>query len=289
MILAFALALALQDFIDLKLAPKALILVVHDGKTTFAATPGVNERSLVRVGSISKVMAGEVLAQLVTGGTLDLHAKVPNGSHPVTYFQLATHTSGAPRNGSADGNWPPPGKVAQYSNVAFWLLGDAMATATQQPYPKLLAKHITAPLKLRDTTSTPNAEQCGRLITGACTDESKVASTAGVYSTPHDMGLWLKHLMSHPSLAHKRQVERSSLERVEGLDMAGHAEAIGFGWIHHKGTLEKTGGYEGFLTYIAFTPNGRTGVFAAITTMDLEQSARMAAWVNRYIAELNSK
>jgi hypothetical protein len=105
------------------------------------------------------------------------------------------------------------------------------------------------------------------------------------------MGIWLKHLILNKAL-HKTYIQRESLKSAEGLDSAGYAKAIGLGWIEPKTQtriLEKTGGHDGFLTYIAFTPNGRTGVFAVITTMDLEASRRMAARVNELIEELNKQ
>ena len=285
-------------------APHAALLVVHDGKTYFEGHGKAKEDSLVRIGSISKVLNTSLMLTLVDQGKLKLEDQLqryaPKGfslPQPITLLQLATHTSGLPRSFNYKTRWSnfpntAPGTSALYSNLAFVLLAEAQSKATKIPYPQLLESQITKPLGLKDTTPAPTASQCERLLSDPpCTTDLPLAGTASVYSTPHDMGLWLKHLIANKAL-HKTYIKRESLKSVEGLDSAGHAEAIGLGWIQPKTKtriLEKTGGHEGFLTYIAFTPNGRTGVFAVITTMDLEASRRMAARVNELIEELNKK
>ena len=47
-----------------------------------------------------------------------------------------------------------PGSQAAYSNLAFDLLADALATAAGKPYPQLFEEQITRPLGMKDTTFT---------------------------------------------------------------------------------------------------------------------------------------
>lgn len=157
--------------------------------------------SLLRLGSISKVLATDLMVKLADAGKLHLSDplqkyaplgnKVPhqNGAPPITLLSLATHTSGLPR--SVDGKAPeqaPPfawpdkatrwnwlsrqapissvGQAALYSNAAYDLLADAIAVAGKKPYDQLLRENLTAPLGMRDTTATPTEIQCERLMIG---------------------------------------------------------------------------------------------------------------------------
>jgi D-alanyl-D-alanine-carboxypeptidase/D-alanyl-D-alanine-endopeptidase len=189
--------------------------------------------SVVRLCSLSKIFATDVLTKLALDGTLRLsdplqkfapsRVVVPSRpGHPITLVDLATHTSGLPREvGNAPRGtphftfpgyryrwkWLPaqrlksvPGTAALYSNVGFDLLGDALEKAAGEPYARLLAERTTGPLGMHETGFTPNAGQCARLLKGnhdegPCTDTQNSAGSAGVYSTAADMASWLKYLM----------------------------------------------------------------------------------------------
>ena len=195
-------------------------------------------RSLLRLGSITKVFTTEVLAGLAADGKLRLtdalaaHAPAgasvpPAGDRPITLLDLATHSAGLPREmgnapeGAPPFTWPtqadrwawlgkhtlgwPPGTVAAYSNVGFDLLADALGDAAGEPYPVLLRDRVTGPLGMGDTAYQPTPEQCGRLMTGSgiggpgpCVDSSATAGAGGLYSTGDDMLIWLRHQMGDP-------------------------------------------------------------------------------------------
>lgn len=165
--------------------------------------PGLN--SLIRLCSLSKIIATDLLVKLVQDGTVHftdpLQQFAPAGvrvptqtihgpaARAITLGDLATHTAGLPREvayPAADAahftfpdhafrwRWLPafrlrtsPGYAAHYSNVGFDLLGDALETASGKPYAQLFAERTALPLGLRDTTLTPTPEQCSRLLQGA--------------------------------------------------------------------------------------------------------------------------
>jgi D-alanyl-D-alanine-carboxypeptidase/D-alanyl-D-alanine-endopeptidase len=175
-------------------------LVVGFGETARGSGQEPDGRSLVRLGSISKAFAGEMLGGLAAEGRLGLTDPLsryaPDGvrlpdvdGRAITLLDLATHAAalprelpGAPPDGSPPFAWPTaadrfawlagqrlpwaPGSSAAYSNLGFDLLGAALATATATPYPDLLRARITGPLGMADTGLAPNQEQCGRLMTG---------------------------------------------------------------------------------------------------------------------------
>jgi len=221
-------------------APGMVLVVVRGqdtaiqgyGETTKGNGHEPDGKSLLRLGSITKVFAGEVLAGLAKEGKVHLTdplrlyasgASVPRfGDREITLLDLATHSAGLPREiGSAPPNtpqftWPTrafrwswlskyslpwaPGTVAAYSNISFDLLADALATASGKSYAELLHEQNTGPLGMADTGLNPTTEQCERLITGTglggaapCVNTEQNAGSGGLYSTGEDMAKWLQH------------------------------------------------------------------------------------------------
>jgi len=274
------------------------------------------EDSLLRLCSLTKIFTTDVLTKLVVNKTVHLDDTlqryappgkvVPKRIRPITLSELATHTSGLPRElgnaprGTAHFTFPDyrtrwrwlpnqhlhstPGTAALYSNVAFDLLSDALQSATHKQYAALLAERTLNPLRMRQTTFFPNAEQCGHLLIGAydegpCTATETTAGSSGLYSTAHDMTIWLKYLLrtggpgisaQDPS-AQGIYVLPSDLISQKGLDHAGEPTGVGLGWIHILPTdspshlIEKTGGGAGFETYIAINHARNTAIFVAAT------------------------
>jgi D-alanyl-D-alanine-carboxypeptidase/D-alanyl-D-alanine-endopeptidase len=233
--------------------------------------------SFLRLCSLTKIFTTDVLTRLVADRTLRLddllqhyappHTIVPKRIRPITLAELATHTSGLPRElGNAPHgtphftfpdlttrwHWLPrqrlrttPGTAAVYSNVAYDLLSDALQSATGQPYPALLAQRTLNPLHMPNTTYFPTADQCSQLLLGAydqglCTVTEATAGSSGLYSTASDMALWLKYLLAtggpgtpaYDTSAQAIYIQPSHLRHETGLDHAGEPTGIGLGWIH---------------------------------------------------------
>jgi len=210
------------------------VLIKGYGET--APTSGIrpDANSTIRLCSVSKVFAGELLLQLANEGKVRFddplqrfappRYTVPkgHGGAPITLLELATHTGGLPREVSAypaktphftfpdqrfRWNWLPqqrllftPGTKALYSNVGFDLLGDALASATHESYAHLLHERILQPLSLWNTTLVPSPEQCARLLQGSadeglCTDTQPSGASGGIYSTATDMARMLQSLL----------------------------------------------------------------------------------------------
>ncbi len=280
--------------------------------------------SLLRLCSLTKVFAADLLIKLAGDKTVRLDdplerfapakTKVPmltlHGARgrAMTLGDLATHTAGLPREvgpapvGTAHFTFPDyaqrwawlprqrlkaaPGTVALYSNVGFDLLGDALSSAAHKPYEALLRERTTGPLGLRDTTFSPTAAQCARLLVGfhapraneppVCTDTVASAGSSGLYSTANDMARWLEYLLGTSEIkqnpvAQAVYLSPANLVSVKGLDHAGEPAGIGLGWMvldqpqTATRIVEKTGGGAGFSTYIALDQARHTGVFVALT------------------------
>jgi D-alanyl-D-alanine-carboxypeptidase/D-alanyl-D-alanine-endopeptidase len=208
-------------------------IVLGFGETEKGNNQQPNGDSLVRLNSITKVFATEVLASLVSEGKLRLtdtlqhaaDAKTPIPTfdgRQITLLDLATHSAALPREmgqapeGIMPRAWPTradrwswlatyqlpwaPGTIASYSNVSFDFLADALETSGGKPYPDLLRERVTAPLGMADTGFAPTPEQCKRLMIGTgiggpapCVDTHATDGSGGLYSTGNDMARWLRH------------------------------------------------------------------------------------------------
>jgi serine-type D-Ala-D-Ala carboxypeptidase/endopeptidase len=154
----------------------------------------------MRIGSITKVFAGTVLASLAADGTvkltdrLDKHLdwKIPvpaRDDRPIRLIDLVTHTSGLPREierGPSPADDPmrtltreafvtnlkdarllfTPGTGALYSNFAFDVLAAALSSAGKKPYEDLLREHVLQPAGLTATAFAPTESQRANLMQG---------------------------------------------------------------------------------------------------------------------------
>ncbi|MGC0154538.1 D-alanyl-D-alanine-carboxypeptidase/endopeptidase AmpH [Chromobacterium vaccinii] len=294
--------------------------------------------SVLRIASISKTMTGEVLASLAQDKRVKLDdplqkyaprgLALPSTEQPITLLNLASHTSGFPREmpGVKPEDtpvfvWPDqqqrwqwlsaskarfaPGLRAQYSNLAFDFLADALAAATGRPYAALLREKVTVPLGMRDTTFSPNPGQCARLMEGygasPCVDTSAASGSGGIYSTPRDMQRWLQDLV-HPQNEARRQLrdqtfhmyfKRDDLRSLRGMDVAGKADELGLGWIRMLPTpnspeiIQKTAGGGGFIGYVAIAPKNDVAVWVGLTRSGGTHYQNMSDGVNKLVAELS--
>lgn len=178
----------LDEFFAAQLAqthtPGAVIVVVQAGELVLAkgygraniepAVPMDAERTVMRLGSVSKLMVATAVMQLVEQGRLDLQADVnqylttfqvdATYPEPVTLARLLTHTAGV------DDAWDtttdpaarqplgayladhnvrrilPPGEAWYYSGVGYALAAYIVETVTGMPFDQYVTAHILQPL-----------------------------------------------------------------------------------------------------------------------------------------------
>lgn len=305
--------------------------------------PGNNVRpqldSVIRIASLTKLMTSEILVKLLDQGIVKLNDPLskyaPPGVHvptykgtPITLINLATHTSALPREqpgGTAHRPvfvWPTreqrwnwlstatlkaaPGSQAAYSNLAFDLLADALATASGKPYTQLFEENITRPLGMKDTTFTPPPDQCKRLMVAEkdaspCNNTLAAIGSGGVYSTPGDMMRWMQQYLSSDFYHRSHQADRmqtliyqrTQLKKIIGMDVPGKADALGLGWVYmapkdgRPGIIQKTGGGGGFITYMAMVPQYNIGAFVVVTRSSLTRFTNMSDGINDLVTELS--
>lgn len=185
--------------------PGAVITVVKDGKIIFSngygyadlenKVPVTPDKTLVRIGSVSKLFTYTAVMQLSEQGKVDLKADVNKYlkgytlknkySNPVTVEELLTHTSGIDDNTTADlsknkkdlvpindflkKHLPrvvrEPGTVINYSSYDAALAGGIVEQVSGKPLNKFISKNIFEPLgmnnSLLDRDMNPKGLECG--------------------------------------------------------------------------------------------------------------------------------
>lgn len=250
-------------------------------------------------------------------------AQVPTfGTRPITLLDLATHSAALPRDAplgatrgartAREDRWKwlagytlpwAPGTIAAYSNVGFDLLADAIESASGRPYPDLLRTLVTAPLGMNDTGFAPSQEQCARLMIGTgldCgasgVDTHATEGSDGLYSTAADMALWLRHNLDDANgvlaLSHAAYRPRQSIPAAVGFGEMSQIAGLGLGWVSVAAQgvepmlLVKSGGGNGFMSYIAFAPGRDAGVFVAVNCFDYSTFLALTDNANKLIASL---
>jgi D-alanyl-D-alanine-carboxypeptidase/D-alanyl-D-alanine-endopeptidase len=188
--------------------PALVIGAVHNGETAVSGFGEIVDGSgkepdgdtLMRIGSITKVFTGTVLASMVADGTvrltdplqdhLDWGVTVPKrGDHQIRLINLATHTAGLPREVEREPGPPdnpfstltpevyaealaadpllfPPGTGALYSNFGYDVLGAALGDAADKPYVDVLQERVLDPVGLGDTKLKLGPGDEARLMQG---------------------------------------------------------------------------------------------------------------------------
>lgn len=258
--------------------------------------------TLFQIGSITKTFTGVVLALFVERGIVrlddPLQKYVPSGIQVPSYngrqiqlVDLATHTSGLPRNApmrprqhelSLDAMYKllneaklgsEPGQQYLYSNWASALLAEALVRSNAKDYQTLLEQEVLAKLGMGETTLRPSPDGEARIAQGYAKDGYPAAwnlpnwpafnGAGALYSSMTDMlkylsfnlGLTQTGLNSILSVAHQ--------PRARGLTPSHN---VGLAWeihVYPKSNLtiiEKLGGTLGFGSYMGFIRGQPTGV-----------------------------
>jgi D-alanyl-D-alanine-carboxypeptidase/D-alanyl-D-alanine-endopeptidase len=155
------------------------------GEVTDKSDKSPDADTMFRIGSVSEVFCGEVLASMVLDGKVRFADRLQDrlgydvtlpekAGHPIRLIDLATDASGLPRevpHVSGPPNDPfgtntkeaqiadlksdpllfPPGTAVFYSNYGFDLLGAALANAGGKPYADLLKERVLDPAGMKDT------------------------------------------------------------------------------------------------------------------------------------------
>jgi serine-type D-Ala-D-Ala carboxypeptidase/endopeptidase len=290
-----------------------------------SADPSAPTRSTIfEIGSLTKLFTATLLADMIEKNEVraadSVQSLLPAVKLPtrhnkqITLEHLATHTSGLPRvplflifKGLDDpyanedesrlyavldgiALKSDPGKVSDYSNLGFALLGNALAHKLNSDYESLIAQRICDPLNLSDTRITLTPPQQHRLATGHRDGAvapywhfTAYAPCGGLHSTAADLAKFLRANMNLDQTPLSKTLAAARHPRFT-MDK-GANQQIGFAWItqplddtsdtltwHNGGT----GGFSCFLGFSNHHPLGVIVLFNSFTSDDSETTAGVA-------------
>ena len=232
------------------------------------------------------------LEELLPGYVLD-----PRGQ--VTLVALATHTSGLPRlrpdrllfsrihAGDPDpyrglgrpwlaeaARATPLGESTaepEYSNLGFWLLGEALAEAAGLGWAKLVQRRVLDVLGMASTSVLADAATvAGHDEEGDVTGLWSMDLLPAAGALHSNIGDMLRFLVTHLNPA------STALGQAVSLSLARHADGVGLGWmLGDDGIAWHSGGTGGFGAFIALRASTGSGVVALTNSCFREAIARV--------------
>jgi serine-type D-Ala-D-Ala carboxypeptidase/endopeptidase len=273
-----------------------------------------NGRTVFRIASLTKLFTALLLAEMAARGELGLDEPVADHlppalplpstpGRPITFIDLATHTSGLPFRPTDQAVGPaappyrreqlqqflarlkleePPGERWLYSNVGYALLGQALSHRAGARYTALIRERIVFPLGLEATSVVPTRTMRSRVATGhdeqlrplPPTRSAVMAPSGGLWSCGADLVRFLRAFTDPASpLARPAALMLATKRPAPGLRAQ---QAIGWE-VHSQGDaayLSKDGlADDGFTAAIVCDPQAGRGVLvlsnAAIGVSDI--------------------
>jgi CubicO group peptidase (beta-lactamase class C family) len=261
----------------------------------------LDENSVFEIGSITKVFTALLLADMVRRGEVTLDQPVaallpagtvvPGRDRPITLLDLATYSSGLPREPSnidldlrnryadytaermyaflASYALPyVPGQHYEYANLGFALLGHALALRAGRPYEDLVVERICAPLGLDDTRITLTPSMRARRVQGHDAalfptpgwDMQVYAATGALHSTTRNMGAFVAACAGWRSTALDAVIAALLATRRPG---PGAMTQVALGWFitarYGDEIVWKDGGTGGASSFIGYSTRERRG------------------------------
>jgi CubicO group peptidase (beta-lactamase class C family) len=303
-----------------------VIGVFRDNETSYAvsgsagqAEGSLSAQTIFPIASISKLFTGLALAVAIDRGEMTLDDPVERHlpswltlprpeNREITVRDLAGHTSGLPRDPSAE-SWASvdvlaqevsalrllssPGSSYQYSNLGISLLGLALGEAGNAGYSRLISDRVLQPLSLSDTALDVIGEQQMRLAVGRDgnrpVEKTRVPNLAapagGLYSTASDLVRFLKaHLPNgvphglESAVAVATRPQPAPAESPVG-GLCWHRTALGDG----RTALWHNGGLPGAAGYAGIVPAANVGV-VVLTNEDIDVDGLGLRILSRLIA-----
>lgn len=266
--------------------PGAVISVVKDGKTIFTKgygvadiekkTPVVPDKTIFRIGSITKVFTALAVMQMADRGKIDLNddvnkyltgVKVSNSfPQPITFAHLLTHTSGldeiSPGRRTSDESKViplgeflktrivrrvPPGEAISYSTYNTALAALAVEQITRTPFKAYLQKNVFEPLGMRRTSITsvkPEYKQA--LASGYQYDDNKYQKlpfqwfhtypASDINSTATDMARFMIANLQGGAIGGKRILSQRAAREMQATQFRMHPQVPGWAYGFYEWT-----------------------------------------------------
>jgi beta-lactamase class C len=276
------------------------------GMADAARQQPITSDSIFNLASVGKVFATTLLADAVKRGEMRLDDPVARyvtelqkggDIQEVTLGQIASHTSGLPREPGQYETWHrgkytlpdfirflndwqadpqhEPGKQDIYSNLAMILLRLTLERRFHEPFATLMKERITGPLGMDSTAlqlspalrarAVQGYGPLGRVIgqPGIGTSSNMDFAVAGqIFSSPRDMAVFLTANMGE--LPGHRELQDAMAFAQQGVFTVNPRFTQGLAWqIVQRDDLtviDKNGGLPVTSTYIGFAPAAKVGI-----------------------------
>jgi serine-type D-Ala-D-Ala carboxypeptidase/endopeptidase len=286
--------------------------VVAYGKADNGDLRPLDGDTVFEIGSVTKVFTSLLLADMVQRSEVALTDPVTkylpkevrgpeHGGKAITLKDLATHTSGLPRdptnlkpkdlsNPFADYTVPQlyeflsgytltrdPGAEFEYSNVGMGLLGHALAQQAGAHYEELVRSRITTPLGMKSTAITLSPEMQARLAPGHNGEFSKLANfvespalagDGALRSSANDM---LTFLAAQLGLVKTPLAQAMEYTLAPRRSKGSLGDPLGWDTFTQNGRkiVWHSGTTFGYNSFVGFVPKTRVGVVVLCNTRSL--------------------
>jgi serine-type D-Ala-D-Ala carboxypeptidase/endopeptidase len=286
------------------LGPNGRRIVSHGRRREGDPSP-MDGDTVFEIGSVSKVFTALLLAEMVGAGEVHLPDPVANylpagvkvperNGRQITLLDLATHTSGLPfmsddvpiYNAATAGTGEnaelyrflgryqltrDPGAEWDYSNVGYWLLGEALSSRAGLDYEILLRKRVLDPVVMKDTAITLTPRLKAKLAVGhnavllpapsfsSVSIYSAMPAAGGLVSTAGDLLKLLSVCMGYEpsSLTSSTTAMLNTRYPIDGSDQALGWVVVGKG---NDQLIEHDGSTWGYTSYVGWSQSSRVGV-----------------------------
>jgi len=260
--------------------PGAAVAVVKDGEILFAGSYGfaslerkspINaDRTIFRIGSVTKLFTATAVMQLVEQGKIrlddDIGRYLPgfrvsdSFPQPVTIANLLTHTGGFEEQLAGTGarrpeevlplerylslRMPPrvypPGDLICYSNQGYTLLGYVVEAVSGLPFEQYVEKNIFQPLQMSHSAFTPPARLEPDLASGYEKRRGQyqeapwvylnIAPAAGISATAADIAHFMSAQLGGGSYGGERILVESTVREMQSRHFTNHEGLPGMTW-----------------------------------------------------------
>ncbi|MBX9688839.1 MAG: beta-lactamase family protein [Candidatus Obscuribacterales bacterium] len=277
------------------------------GTVTEKEKKAPNKKTLFEIGSVSKVFAATLLADLQSEKKFDLNSPVINylpetidlqskGGKQITLFQLATHCSGLARDPDnlskakskeysrqqfhAFLQRSPlqftPGSKFSYSNAAYSLLAEAIEYLGEKPYATMLKETVLQPLKMADTSFVLTEKQKENLAESF--DKNGIAlqnsasiggATGGLKSSAEDL---LRFLDAAILSKKNSRLNKDIKYCCKHSRRISNSESACLGWFRNETqhSYSKAGQIDGFSSCVAFSVEKKYAIAVLSSSLELD-------------------
>ena len=277
----------------------------------------IGRRDHVRIASVAKAFSGYVALRLVSKGVLSLNdtvgefvAGTPAAWAPITLRQLLQHTSGI-KSFIKDPDFQkylldhlteyispytaisfvfddpllfPPGTAYGYSNTDNNLIGLMVQAATGRPYPSALARLVSRPLRLSDTSlpvlelGIPSPFAHGYDVTPgdppedvtSVVSQSSAWASGAIISSPRDMTRFIRAWAGGEFLSKKARRAQLRFIPGDGEPPGPGVNEVGLGIFRYRTGCGKffghSGNTPGYTNWVGASKNGLRSVAVTATT-----------------------